>query len=276
MIYPISSSTEFRKRVASIREVTAVNPSPPTDYQIVAKSNYTEVSESYRGGEMTTKQPRRTVLKAVGLAGSTALVGGSATGTVLADEHQAYVRVAHASPDAPAVDVFVNEEAVLEGVEFGTISDYLELDPGEYTFAVAPAGEGRDAAVLEASAEVDAATFYTVAAVGTLDDIEAAVLRDNTTRLRAVHFVPDAPAVDVSVVEGPTLFEGVEFGDVTDYVTVAPGSYDIAVQVSESGDHVATFEGVELDPSTTYSAFALGTVSGDQEFTLELATDGAE
>ena len=209
----------------------------------------------------------------MGLAGSAALVGGSATGTVLADEHQAYVRVAHASPDAPAVDVFVNEDAVLEGVEFGTISDYLGLEPGEYTFAVAPAGEGRDAAVLEASAEVEAANLYTVAAVGTLDDIEAAVLQDNTTRLRAVHFVPDAPAVDVTVVDGPTLFEGVEFGDATDYVTVAPGTYDVAVQVSESGDHVATFEGVELAPTTTYSAFALGTVSGDQEFTLELATD---
>lgn len=224
---------------------------------------------------MTTNQSRRTVLKALGLAGSAALVGTSTTGSVVADAEHAYVRVAHASPDAPAVDVFVNGSAVLEGVEFGTISGYLELDPGEYTFAVAPAGAGRDAAVIEATAPVEAATFYTVAAVGTLDQIDAAILRDNTTRLRVVHFVPDAPAVDVGVVDGPTLFEGVEFGDATDYLTVAPGHYDLVVRVSESGDEVATFEGVPLGPGTTYSAFALGTVGGDQPFSLELVADEA-
>ncbi|WP_132059931.1 DUF4397 domain-containing protein [Halorussus amylolyticus] len=225
---------------------------------------------------MTANQSRRTVLKALGVAGSAALVGGSATGSVVAADKQAYVRVAHASPDAPAVDVFVNGNAVLEGVEFGTISDYLELDPGEYTFEVAPAGEGRDAAVLQASASVNAGTFYTVAAIGTLDQIDAAVLTDNTTRLRAVHFAPDAPAVDVAVVDGPTLFEGLEFGDASGYREVNAGTYDLAVQVSESGDTVATFEGVTLAPSTTYSAFALGTVADDDApFTVELVCDEA-
>ncbi|USZ67516.1 DUF4397 domain-containing protein [Halorussus salilacus] len=191
----------------------------------------------------------------------------------MADDQHAYVRVAHASPDAPAVDVFVNDKAVLEGVEFGTVSGYLELDPGEYTFAVAPAGEGRGAAVLEASAAVSAARFYTVAAIGTLDQIEAAVLEDNVSRVRAVHFAPDAPAVDVAVCDGPVLFEGVEFGEATDYVSVQPGSYDLEVRVSESGDRVAVFEDIAVAPATTYSAFAVGTVAGDPPFRLQVEAD---
>jgi hypothetical protein len=225
---------------------------------------------------MIEDHTRRTVLKTLGFAGSAALVGGAATGSVVADDDRAYVRVAHAVPDAPAVDVFVNGNAVLEGVEFGTISGYLELDPGEYTFEVAPAGQGRESAVLEATTPVSAATFYTVAAVGTLDRIDAAVLTDRPTRLRAVHFAPDAPAVDVAVADGPVLFEGVQFGDVSQYLTVKPGTYDVVVRVSESGEAVATFEGLHLGPSTTYSAFALGTVADDDApFTLELATDEA-
>jgi len=218
---------------------------------------------------------RRTVLKTLGFAGSAALVGGAATGSVVADDEQAYVRAAHASPDAPAVDVFVDGNAVLEEVEFGTISGYLELPPGEYTFEVAPAGQGREAAVLQATTSVAAGTFYTVAAIGTLDSIDAAVLVDAPTRLRAVHFAPDAPPVDVAVVDGPVLFEGLEFGNASDYVTVSPGAYDLVVRVSESGEDVATFEGVPLEPGTTYSAFALGTVGGDQPFTLELTADEA-
>ena len=39
----------------------------------------------------------------------------------------ARVRVAHFAVDAPAVDVFVGGEAVLEGVPYPAISDYLSL-----------------------------------------------------------------------------------------------------------------------------------------------------
>lgn len=224
---------------------------------------------------MTGNQSRRTVLRALGFAGTAALAGGSATGAVMADEKHAYVRVAHASPDAPAVDVFVDGNAALEGVEFGTISDYLELPPGEHTFEVAPTGQGRGAAVLQATASVNAGAFYTVAAIGTLDNIDAAVLEDSPTRLRAVHFVPDAPAVDVALANGPVLFEGVEFGEATEYAALSPGAgYNVEVRVSESGETVATAENLTLEPSTTYSAFALGTVSGDQPLALELTTDG--
>lgn len=229
------------------------------------------------GGNMTGDQSRRTVLKSLGFAASAVLIGGSTTGSVVADDQRAYVRVAHASPDAPAVDVFVDGDAVLQGVEFGTVSGYLELDPGNYTFEVAPTGEGADAAVIRVSASVSAATFYTVAATGTLDQIEAMILKDNVSRLRAVHFAPDAPPVDMAVSDGPVLFEGVEFGQVTDYATVNPGTYDLEVRVSESGEGVATFEGVAVEPATTYSAFALGTVAGDDApFTLRLVTDESD
>lgn len=225
---------------------------------------------------MTTNQSRRTVLKAFGIAGTAALAGESATESVVANERRASVRILHASPDAPAVDVFVDGNAVLEGVEFGSISNYLELDPGEHSFELAPAGQGRGAAVLQASASVNAATFYTVAAIGTLDQIDVAVFENDTTRLRAGHFVPDAPAVDIALANGPVLFEGVEFGDVTDYLSLSPGpDYNIAVRASESGETVTTFEGADLEPSTTYSAFALGTVSGEDDapLSLHLVTD---
>ena len=50
----------------------------------------------------------------------------------------ARVRVAHFAVDAPAVDVFVNGEAVLEGVPYPAMSDFLSLEAGSYDIAVAP------------------------------------------------------------------------------------------------------------------------------------------
>jgi len=57
-----------------------------------------------------------------------------------AQSSMAMVRVIHASPDAPAVDVYVDGNAVLTNVAFPAISNYLELPAGPHSVAVAPAG----------------------------------------------------------------------------------------------------------------------------------------
>ncbi len=54
-------------------------------------------------------------------------------GAALAQEEEpARVRVVHASPDAPAVDVWVEGSVALSDVSFKEITDYAELDAGTY------------------------------------------------------------------------------------------------------------------------------------------------
>ena len=61
---------------------------------------------------------------------------------VSADGHEnAMVRVLHASPDAPAVDVYVNGEVAVEGAEFKALTDYLTLPAGDYNVEIKPAGD---------------------------------------------------------------------------------------------------------------------------------------
>ena len=50
------------------------------------------------------------------------------------------VRVMHASPDGPAVDVYVDGRAALTDLAFFAYSDYLALPDGTYDIAVTPAG----------------------------------------------------------------------------------------------------------------------------------------
>ena len=52
----------------------------------------------------------------------------------------AKVRVLHASPDAPAVDIYANGAEILSDVPFGGISAYLEVPAGEYQIQVFVAG----------------------------------------------------------------------------------------------------------------------------------------
>jgi len=224
-------------------------------------------------------QSRRQVLRAFGAGGLTVFGGvASAQETTPAEGEAARVRVLHAIPDAPAVDVFVDGDPVLEGVEFTDVSDYLELEPGEYTFAVAPAGEGRQGAILEQQATLESNTAYTVAAGGRLDSPEVFLFVDQTeapsgdqARLRAVHLSPDAPAVDVAA-DGDVLVEGLEFGNASDYLDVPAGSYTLEIRPAGADQAVGTFD-VTLEGGVVVSAFAVGLVeTDDQAQSLDLVT----
>ncbi|MDL5360845.1 DUF4397 domain-containing protein [Halalkalicoccus sp. NIPERK01] len=199
----------------------------------------------------------------------------------------ANVRVAHLSPDAPNVDVFVDDEAVLEDVPFTAVSDYLELPAGSYNVKVSPAGEGPEGAVLEEDLDVPAADL-TVAAIGEVSGenqpLELAVLEDDNgdpgdaARVRAVHASPDAPAVDVVVAEtGDALFEGVEFGDAA-YAEVPAGDYRLCVYPAGEREEAVLGADVEAMGGTVASAFAVGYVApddapADEAFEIVLTVD---
>lgn len=185
-----------------------------------------------------------------------------------ADDDRTRLRVAHASPDAPAVDVLVDGDAVLEDLEFRDVTDYLKVPAGEYTVEV---GTSEDDATVFGRVDVDlAAEDYTAVALGevTCDDTEFTVslfedtnradLGDDEARERAIHASPDAPAVDVTVDDGAlTLFEDVAFGEASDYAVVPADSYEVEVRPADGCE--AVFEtDVTLDGGTTYTVFAVG------------------
>ena len=119
---------------------------------------------------------------------------------------KAWVRVLHGSPDAPAVDVKVNDANVLTNVAFGVISDYLPVDAGTYNIKVCAAGT--DTCVIDADLTFADGKKYTVAATDLLASIQAQVLEDSATanaeqaQARVVHFSADTPAVDVLTQDG--------------------------------------------------------------------------
>jgi hypothetical protein len=203
----------------------------------------------------------------------------------------ASLRVAHLSPNAPNVDVYVDGTAVLEDVPFGAVSNYLTVPAGAHQVAITAAGDP-DTVVFDEELTVAAGTHYTAAAVGELGDMadrsfEVRVLEDDVTlpgdgmaKLRLVHTSPDAPAVDVTVEStGDVLYDGVAFGE-SGYVTVPEGAYTIEVRgdtMANDGDVVTTFD-VDLAGETVYTAFAGGYLSPDDEpgdamFDLFVAVD---
>jgi LPXTG-motif cell wall-anchored protein len=201
--------------------------------------------------------------------------------SALADAHEARVRVVHASPDAPAVDVWVNGSVAFSNAPFKGITDYAKLEPGTYNVQVTPTG-ATEPVVIDADLALETQTDYTVVAVGKLENIEPLVLVDNNSapaagkaHVRFVHASPDAPAVDIAVTGGPVLFSNVAFKGVGDYLPVDAGTYDLEARVAGTETVALSIPGVALENGTVYTIFAMGLLEGEPALTAVPSVDAS-
>jgi LPXTG-motif cell wall-anchored protein len=200
--------------------------------------------------------------------------------SALAQDGMARVRVVHASPDAPAVDVWVDGSVAFSNAPFQGITDYAALSPATYNVQVTPTG-ATEPAVIDADLDLAANTDYTVVAVGMLADIEPLVLVDNNSapaagkaHVRFVHASPDAPAVDIAVANGgPVLFSNVPFKGVGDYLPVDAGTYDLEARIAGTDTAALSVPGVMLDEGSVYTIFAMGLADGEPALTAVPSVD---
>ena len=99
-----------------------------------------------------------------------------------------WVRLAHLSPNTPAVDVYLysfgdpSAELVLRHVGYGVVSPYEALAAGEYTVGMRAAGAADTTKpVLSASLTVAPGGAYTVAGLGPESGLRLQVLNDQLT-----------------------------------------------------------------------------------------------
>jgi hypothetical protein len=223
----------------------------------------------------------------------TAVAQGSVTGKGQAFRVQALkdatsgalLRVLHASPNVPAVTVYVNGQPAVKRLGTLKTSAYLPLPAGTYNVAVALAGQPLSKAVLKAKLNVKDKTRYTALARGLLNgkgarklelaaqtDIQSAVA--GKASLRVWHLSPDAPKVDVYV-NGKKAISALAYKRATPYLTLAAGRYRVEIRVA--GTKTSVFKGtLRLLAGEAYSATALGSVAKNgKKFQVSLLRDAA-
>ena len=189
------------------------------------------------------------------------------------DEDLARVMVIHASPDAPPVDVLLDDELFAESLEFPNNTRYTSLDAGTHNVKVNVANT--DNTVIEADLDLLADTYYSVFACNVVANIEPLVLVDDFSDpglehslVRFVHLSPDAPAVDVTLTDGTVLFGNVTFKGATDYKLIDVGLYDLQVRLAGTEDVVLELDDVVLGPKVIYTIWAKGLVDGQGDQAL--------
>jgi hypothetical protein len=213
------------------------------------------------------------VLRATGVA-LLVSVGLVAGGTAqAAPEENGLIRLAHLSPDTPAVDVYVDSVAdpasdiTLEGVGYGTVSDYRDVPPGTYTVSMRPADASPDTPpVLSTTLDVTGHTARTVAGVGMFADLGLKIIEDSLetppsgqARIRVLAGASNAKTVDVALADGTAVAMGLGFAGTSDYVDVPAGSTTLRVS---AGNDPPTELPVDLDAGAVYSLLVLDAAEG--------------
>ena len=193
--------------------------------------------------------------------------------TAGAQAGDAKIRVAHFSPDAPAIDVYIDGKKKLTNVPYQAVSDYLALPAGNHTFDVRAAGTpATGAAAVTATQALVGGKNYTLAAVGPLASISGKVLEDDVTapatgksKVRMIHAATDVADVDVAVKGGATIATKLGLGQASPYSELPAGAYDLEIRSTGTTNVILT-KPVTLQAGGVYTIAAVG--GGDKVPTL--------
>ena len=218
---------------------------------------------------------------------ATGLVGGRPRLSLLKSEDAratpARLRVFHASPDAPNVDVYADGQRLLRNVRFRQVSNYLDLLPGDYQLQVVPAGKSLQAGpvMIDAPLSIESGNVYAVAAAGKLAEIRPVVIVDEAQRLnngrglvRVWHLTPDASAVDVTLPENgdARLASNLSFGEATEYIEVNPGTSPVSIRPAGMTDEVAGFQMI-IAANGVHTMYITGLVEGTPAVAASVGSD---
>ncbi|MEV5709625.1 class F sortase [Actinoallomurus sp. NPDC052274] len=214
-----------------------------------------------------TRSMRGSVIVAVTVLG-VVLPGAS---SALAAPGDGYLRLAHLSPDTPAVDVYLyaagrsTPRLVLKHVGYGVLSPYQRLGGGDYTVAMRPVDAAATSPpVLSAHVHVRPRAAYTVAGLGPYKSLTLRILEDARTApagrvaLRVIEASLQRPVVTVTA-DGHALAGDLRFPEVTSYRSLRAGAATVRVT---GGSGAPVTSRVTLRAGSVHTLFVLDGTSG--------------
>lgn len=157
-------------------------------------------------------------------------------------EPRSALRAIHLSPDAPAVDVLLNDKRVVRNLMFRQDSAFVESLSGTRTVKVTPANITATA-VITANVDLPANKAVSVVALNKLANIEPALIVDDgkaptagNSKLRVLHASAGVPAVDIYLTAPNAALPADAAIKALTFKNAAPASGEAALSVP-AGDY---------------------------------------
>jgi trimeric autotransporter adhesin len=195
----------------------------------------------------------------------------------------ANLRVVHGSPDAPAVDVLVNNADApihyqLDGLSYPNATDYLPVPATDLLVDAVADADNTVVALDDIAVSPEVGMSYTAIATNNLADINLALLADDNrslataAKVRLIHNSPTAGDVDIYVTATDDISDAdPTFADIpynpddvanTGYVQLEAGIYYVTITPAGSKDAAIGPLMVDLAAGDVLSAIAMDAVGG--------------
>jgi hypothetical protein len=162
--------------------------------------------------------------------------------------------VTHASPNAPDVDIYVDNSKVnVNPLSFSSTTGYLKnLVAGKKNIKVNVAGT--TTSVINADITFEGNKSYSLFAIDSVSKLSTLLTVDDLS--------PDAPAVDIAVVGGPVVFPNSSFKQASAFTPLGAGTYNLEVRVAGTSIIALTLPPITLADGKIYTVFAKGFLGG--------------
>lgn len=178
-------------------------------------------------------------------------------------EDGSLVRVFHAVPNAPAVDVYVNDSLAFRNISFRQFTNYVPLSAGQYIVKLYATGT-TGPELLSSELSIPLGGIFTTAASGNINDLQLLVLEDYDatgpsdmeSKFRVVHLAPNTPAINLSL-DGIPMIQGIHFREMTSFAAVPPNAYIVTAFHARNNTRVLTFR-VQLQAGYLSTIYIVG------------------
>ena len=89
----------------------------------------------------------------------------------------AYIRILHAVPGAPAVDVYANDNLIARGLVYSGFTPYMRVTPGSYKIQIFLSGTSQNP-ILSTDFSTPPYSIFTLAAIGAPSNISLLPVQD--------------------------------------------------------------------------------------------------
>lgn len=258
------------------KDITPYIQVPPGNYVFaITESGSTEAALQFNpitleNGEVYTFVAHGTVNETDDVPISVRVFNDREDGSAFVDLVDANIMVINASPNAPGVDVLVDDKPAITNLLFPNNSEYIGALSGTRNIKVNPTGTATPVIDQDLNFETGS-SYQSFFAFNNVEAIQSLVLEDDltppaagTAHLRFVHLSPDAPPVDVAIQGGPVIFDNVAFGESDnngEFTPVPAGAYNLEVRLAGTNTVVLPLPEITLEDGKIYTAFANGYVT---------------
>jgi len=214
------------------------------------------------------------------------------SGTVGLIRQNPTVFVLHASPDAPAVDIFVGgtDTELVGDLSFSSLSPAVQVPPAAYSLDVKVSTNGALAGTVMTPELMAGERYLAIAsgfALGGTPGFTVLPYGEKfgdsaSPQVRVVHASPDAPTVDVGLWDGMDFtaisdYSGLSFGDASPESGLPIGAMNITVgvAVTQTNTPAATFDLALMGGQKAF-AIAAGSLGGTGETFRLMLVDTTE